>query len=38
MLAKGYAGVVIVDASKGDKAYSPTEFAQFYTDTKNHGR
>ena len=38
MLAKGYADVVIVDPSKGEKAYSPTEFAQFYTDTKNHGR
>ena len=34
MLAKGYADVMIVDPSKGEKAYSPTEFAQFYSDTK----
>jgi hypothetical protein len=35
MLAKGYADVVIVDSSNGDKAYTPTEFAQFYADAKN---
>jgi hypothetical protein len=37
MLGKGYADVMIavVDPSKGDRAYGPTEFAQFYLEYRN---
>jgi hypothetical protein len=34
-LAKGHADVVIVHLSKDDKAYAPTDFAKFYSDTRN---
>jgi hypothetical protein len=32
MIARGYADVVIVDSSEGEKAYSPSEFTQFHSD------
>jgi hypothetical protein len=36
MIAKGYADVVIVDSSEGEKAYSPSEFAQFHSDPEKN--
>jgi hypothetical protein len=34
MLGKGFSDVVIVDLDRGGKAYTPSEFAMFYKDTK----
>ena len=34
MLGKGFDSVVIVDLAQGGKAYTPSEFAKFYKETK----
>jgi hypothetical protein len=34
MLGKGFDGVVIVDPAQDGKAYTPSEFAKFYKETK----
>ena len=32
LLGRGYADVIILDLSKDGKAYSPKEFAQYYSE------
>jgi hypothetical protein len=36
MRGKGYAGIVIVDLAEGGTAYTPADFALFYSHGENN--